>query len=294
MMGSAPTYQHPRTTTEYEIAKIFEKLLKPGRPVGAFDDFFELGGHSLLAMQMLVEIERIRGQRIPFATLLEASTVEALATRLTQPLLDAGEPPVVTLNDSATGSPFAYLHGDWTGVGWYSRRLAKIATPNAPFHVLATVGTDKEEFPWTIELMAERQVAELRKVQPSGPYRVGGFCVGGVVAFEMARQLQDAGEVVERVVIVDSSPVNAVLGSMGRVASVIRDADPVKQLERRAALLHRVRMVATGCASFARSHCLFNSAGSCVIPRALAIALALCQPARTDDVTLRRRGRRGR
>ncbi len=242
-VGTAP-YQYPRTTTEYEIAKIWEKLLKPGRPVGAFDDFFELGGHSLLAMQMLVEIERVRGQRIPFAWLLESSTVEALANRLTDPLIESGELPLVALNKETAGAPFAYLHGDWTGVGWYSRRLAKLATPDSPFYVLATVGTDKEEFPWTIELMAAKQVEELRRAQPQGPYRIGGFCVGGVVAFEMARQLQEAGEKVDRLVIVDSGAVNARLGVLAQARHLVTSSDPIERLEKQASLLHRLRVLA--------------------------------------------------
>ncbi len=170
--------------------------------------------------------------------------MEALAARLTQPLTSDGEPPVVVLNKDTSGPPFAFLHGDWTGVGWYSRRLAKIASPDSPFMVLATIGTDKEEYPWTIEEMAARQVDVLKQEQPRGPYRIGGFCVGGVVAYEMARQLEAAGEVVEKLVVVDSGAVNARLGALALARYLVPPGDTTRRLTQQAHVLHRLRVVA--------------------------------------------------
>ena len=240
---SGPPYQSPRTTIEHEIVQIWEKLLSPGRPIGALDDFFEIGGHSLLAMQMLAELERVRGQRVPLAWLFESSTVESLAEKLGAKLLDAKEPPLVVLQEQGRDRPIVFVHGDWTGGGWYARRLAPLVAPESPFFVLPTIGADGEILPWTIEAMAARHLEELRKVQPHGPYRLVGFCVGGVIAFEMGRQLLAAGDVIERLIVIDSDPVNARLQSARRILSLLPPGEPNARLSRSASVMSRLRWV---------------------------------------------------
>ncbi len=245
-LGSAtgPAYQSPRTTIEHELAQIWERLLSPGRPIGAFDDFFEIGGHSLLAMQMLADVERVRGQRIPLAWLFESSTVESLAARLAAALFDEQEPPLITLQEGTSGPPVVFVHGDWTGGGWYARRLAPLAAANSPFYVLPTIGAGNEARTWTVEAMAERHVQELRKKQPRGPYRIVGFCVGGVIAFEMARQLKDAGEAVERLVVVDSDPMNARLRALKPLVSLlVVGTGSEARLTRQATAMRRLRWI---------------------------------------------------
>ncbi|MBI3789300.1 MAG: hypothetical protein HY275_00260 [Gemmatimonadetes bacterium] len=240
--GTRP-YQAPRTTIEHEIAQIWEQLLAPGRPVGAFDDFFEIGGHSLLAIKMLAQVERVRGQRVPLAWLFESSTVESLAARLGSAMRDEVEPPLVVLQGDARGVPVAFVHGDWTGGGWYARRLAPLAAPESPFYVLPTVGMDGDDAARTIEAMAARHVRELRARRPHGPYRVVGFCVGGVVAYEMAAQLRAAGEVVERLVVIDSDPVNARLTAARPLLALLPGGDARRRLDRAAALMTGLRWV---------------------------------------------------
>ena len=244
LVGGLPdglTYQSPRSTIEHEVAQIFERLLNPGRPIGAFDDFFESGGHSLLAIQMIAEIERVRGQRVPLAWLFASSTVASLAARLGESMMAEQEPPLIALHAEGSGPPVAYVHGDWTGGGWYSRRLAAMAVPDSPFFVLPTIGADDETEPWTIEGMAARHVAELRKVQPGGPYRLVGFCVGGIVAYEMARQLRAAGERVDRLVVIDSSPVNAQLRRLVPALRFMPGANAEQRLTRQAEVMRQVR-----------------------------------------------------
>ena len=244
-VGTRP-YVAPRTTVEHEIAQIWETLLHPGRRVGALDDFFEIGGHSLLAIKMLAQVEKARGRRVPLAWLFEASTVESLAARLSASFLEEGEPPLVVLQAQGRDTPVAFVHGDWTGGGWYARRLAPLVAPDAPFFVLPTIGTDGANEPWTIETMAARHVAELRKVQPHGPYRLVGFCVGGVVAYEMAQQLVRAGETVSRLVVIDSDPVNARLTSARPLVSLLLQltpADDHARLERASRAMEGLRWV---------------------------------------------------
>ncbi|MEO7361068.1 MAG: amino acid adenylation domain-containing protein [Gemmatimonadaceae bacterium] len=234
-------HQSPRSTIEHEVVQIWERLLSPSRPISVLDDFFDIGGHSLLAIRMLAEIERMRGVRVPLAWLFESSTVEALAARLSESLFAEEEPPLVVLQAKGSGAPVAFVHGDWTGGGWYSRRLAPLVAPDSPFYVLPTVGNDEDEEPWTIERMAARHVSELRKHQPHGPYRVVGFCVGGVVAYEMARQLQISGERIERLILIDSSPMNARIRTVGAIVRLLPGGSATERLQRQAKILRRVR-----------------------------------------------------
>jgi thioesterase domain-containing protein len=89
--------------------------------------------------------------------------------------------------------------------------------------------------------MARTHVASLRQVQPTGPYRLGGFCLGGVIAFEMARQLMAHGERIERLVLVDCQPVNARLQWMRPLMPLVPGDDETHRLSRRANVLKRVR-----------------------------------------------------
>lgn len=234
------TYVAPRTTLEHELVHIWGQLL--GRKkVGIRDDFFDLGGHSLLAAQMIFEIERVRGRRLPLAALFEDATIERIAARLEAAAEDEAEPDVVVLHPAGHAAPFAFLHGDVRGGGWYCRRLAAILGTDVPLIVLPTLQPRGESDLRTIEQMARHHLATLRRAQPSGPYRLGGFCVGGLVAFEMARQLRAEGEVVERVVLVDSTGVNARFRWIAPVLDQIAGGNTDAVITRRAGVLRWLR-----------------------------------------------------
>jgi len=232
-------YKAPRTTIEHELVQIWEKLLDR-HPIGIREDFFEIGGHSLMAVRMLAEIARARGRHVPLAWLFESSTIEALGARIGADVQAQTEPPLVVLQAEGQGRPLAFVHGDVRGAGWYCRRLAHLVAPDAPMLVLPTLGADDEDRAWRITTMAERHVAELRKVQPQGPYRLAGFCVGGIIAFEMARQLRAAGEEVERLVVIDSTATNARIHFARPLLSLVPGKGRTR-LARQAALMTRLR-----------------------------------------------------
>ena len=234
-------YVGPRTTVEHELVQIWERLLSTGRRIGVHDDFFESGGHSLLAIQMLAEVERVRGVRMPLAWLFVAATIESLAVRLVESQKGEAEPPLVVLQEKGSGPPIIFVHGDWTGGGWYMRRLAPLVAPDSPFLVLPTVRAEDEASAATIESMAARHIVELRKVQPAGPYRVAGFCVGSLVAFEIARQLTASGHRVERLIVVDSNPVNAMLAVLRPVMALLPAATAEARLAQQDAVMRRMR-----------------------------------------------------
>jgi amino acid adenylation domain-containing protein len=233
-------YRAPRTTIEHELVPVWESLLGVS-PIGVNDDFFELGGHSLLAVRMLVEVSRLRGRQIPLSWLFEASTIRALAARIDAAVQATPEPPIVVLQSDKPGSPIAFVHGDVRGGGWYCRRLAPLVAPDSPFYVLPTLGADGDPEVWTIESMATRHLSELRKVQPHGPYRLAGFCVGGKIVLEMAQQLRAEGETVERLIMIDSGAGNAAIGYMRPVLALIGGSDRTARMMRQAAVMKRVR-----------------------------------------------------
>jgi amino acid adenylation domain-containing protein len=201
---ASSSYAPPRTTLEHQLVQIWKRLLDV-RPIGIHDNFFDLGGHSLLAIRMLGEVEVVSGRRLPLASLFEDATIDRMAARIESAVHSEDEPPVVILPGATDAPPFVFLHGDVRGGGWYCRRLGRLLESDMRMIVLPTLRPGGPGTPRTVESMTAHHLRELRKVQPTGPYRLGGFCFGGVIAFEMAQQLRAAGETVERLILVDTS-----------------------------------------------------------------------------------------
>jgi thioesterase domain-containing protein len=233
-------YVPPRSTLEHQFVQTFESLLD-ARPIGIQDDFFDIGGHSLLAVRMLAEMERVSGRRLPLSTLFESATIEHLAVRLEAAMHAEAEPPYVVLNPNGRDTPIVFLHGDVTGGGWYCRRLVPLLEVDAPIYVLPTLRGDEPGAPASIEEMARYQLATVRTFQKSGPYRLIGYCAGGAIAFEMARLLADAGETVERLVLVDSVAPNARFKRLDWMVSLVASLPGrSRPLDRRARILRKL------------------------------------------------------
>ncbi|TCP54509.1 amino acid adenylation domain-containing protein [Tumebacillus sp. BK434] len=195
-------YIAPRNETEATLAHIWQELLSTG-DVGAGDNFFELGGHSLLAVRLLARIEAAFGKMLPMSALFHSPTVEALAEELLQGGT-AGNGRLVPLQPQGTQTPLFLVHPIGGSVFCY-RSLAAALGPDQPTYALQAPGLFAgEELPGSVEALAEQYVAEIRTVQAHGPYRLGGWSFGGVIALEMARRLQAAGEAVEQLVLFDS------------------------------------------------------------------------------------------
>ncbi len=192
----------PRTLLENQLVAIWEELLDV-RPIGITDDFFDCGGHSLLAVRLLHEIERHCGRSLPLATLFECRTIAhlALAVRGNAPTATSGL--LYELKSEGTRAPFFFLHGDYINGGFYCRKIAEQLDPDQPMVALLPHGLDGTPVPPTIEAMAESYNRLMRAHQPHGPYRIGGSCNGGLIAYEMARQLRQAGEAVDALVMIE-------------------------------------------------------------------------------------------
>jgi len=202
-MSSA--YVAPRNEIEQTLADIWQELLGIGQ-IGIHDDFFELGGHSLLATQVTSRLRKTFDTNVPLTTIFERPTIEELAGILGQQSGLSAWSTLVALQPEGSRPPFFCAHphcGDVVGFGIWTPYLG----PNQPFYGLRARGLDGVQEPLTqIEAMAADYVEEIRAVQPEGPYYLGGYGSGSVVAFEMAQQLQAQGHEVGLLAVTNWPP----------------------------------------------------------------------------------------
>jgi amino acid adenylation domain-containing protein len=200
--GHGPTVA-PRDALELELVQIWEELLDT-RPIGVTDDFFARGGHSLLAVRLMACLERRLGRALPVAALFQHSTVEALAAALRHETEPLAQSSLVALQPGGSATPFFCVHPVGGNVFCYVE-LARHLGPEQPFYALQALGLDGSQQPLSrVEEMAAHYLETIRGVQPQGPYLLGGWSVGGLIAFEMARQLQARGQEVGLLVLMDS------------------------------------------------------------------------------------------
>ena len=183
----------PRSVIEQVLADIWAQILHVDH-VGRDDDFLDLGGDSLMAAALLVHVEESFQKKLPLAALIEASTVAQMAKILQHERWSSSDSCLVAIQPKGDNPPFFCIHGlggHALGFAALSRHLGE----DQPFYGLESAGRDGEQQPLTeIEAMAARYIREIQTVQPEGPYLLGGFSMGGVIAFEMAQQLQTEGQ----------------------------------------------------------------------------------------------------
>ncbi|MDY6838555.1 MAG: amino acid adenylation domain-containing protein [Thermodesulfobacteriota bacterium] len=196
----------PKDPLELQLTQLFEDLLGV-QGIGVKSDFFELGGHSLLAVRMFTQIEKAFGKRLPLATLFQAPTVERLAEILRQQGWSAPWSPLVPIQPGGFKQPFFCVHGLGGNVVGYAA-LARCVGPEQPFYGLQAHGLRPGRAPHTrVEDMAAYYLAKgVQTMQPEGPYLLGGACLGGMVALEMAHQLQAQGHEVALLALIDPDP----------------------------------------------------------------------------------------
>nr|WP_227027201.1 non-ribosomal peptide synthetase [Corallococcus soli] len=198
--------QAPRNALETSLVAIWAEVLRV-EGVGINDSFFELGGHSLLAVRLMEAVNRETGRRLPLSALFQAPSVERFAALLEQHEDSATSSPLVPFDAGrtpGTAPPFFCVHPVGGTVLAYAA-LARRLGPEQPFYGLQARGLDGTSEPLrTLEAMAADYVRALREVQPVGPYHLGGWSLGGVIAYEMTRQLREAGEEVALLALLDS------------------------------------------------------------------------------------------
>jgi amino acid adenylation domain-containing protein len=211
----------PRNAVERQLTEIWQQVLGI-QTISIKDNFFDLGGHSLLAIKLFWQIEQTFGKQLPLATLFQSRTIEELSKIISpEASVSTTESPwksLVPIQPKGSKPPFFCIHGIGGEVLCF-RELARYLGTDQPFYALQPQGLDgKQPFHTRIEDMATHYIREIQTVQPQGPYFLGGFSAGGIVAFEMAHQLHHQGQEVALLAMLDSS----VPGSQQRLPFVKR------------------------------------------------------------------------
>ena len=193
----------PSTPTEKRLAAIWKEVLGVS-PIGSTDNFFELGADSLDATRLITHIEADFGREVPLALLWRAPTIARMAATLegegTFFPASRERTAVVPLQPNGWRIPFFCLPGADENP-YYFGHLARALGDDQPFYVLRDPRPMDQRGVYTVEEAAERLISAIQSIQPAGPYSIGGHCYGGIVAFEIARQLLAYGQEVAMLVL---------------------------------------------------------------------------------------------
>ena len=195
----------PTNDVEAKLVKIWSEIFNINS-LGIKDNFFELGGHSLLAVKLIGEIERQFKRQLPLTVLVESPTIQQLATTLQTSPSNTIFSSIVELKAGNSQTPLFLVH-DADGEAILYQNLANHLKPEQAVYGIrprSQSGSGAPIIATRICEMVNYYVQEIRKVQPQGPYLIGGLCAGGVLAFEIACQLQAQGEEVPLVAIIDA------------------------------------------------------------------------------------------
>jgi thioesterase domain-containing protein/acyl carrier protein len=229
-LGADREREEPKTLLEQELLAIWSELLGVDG-LGVLDDFFEMGGQSLVAARMFVRIRKNYGITLPLSALFASPTIRALAEQIdptgsydqapssqvgrgdskeaapTRPEFNSSPEnwsPVVAIQPAGSLPPFFCapgMGGNPLGQRFLAERLGR----NQPFYGLQARGVDGGQEPHTsVEEMAAEYIRAIKKIQPQGPYFLGGFSGGGVVSYEMAQQLTASGDQIGLLALLDA------------------------------------------------------------------------------------------
>ncbi len=200
----------PSNPLELKLTQIWESVLGVSA-LSVEDNFFDIGGDSLLAVQLFNQMQQQLGCDLPLATLFQAGNVRQFAALLSQEQSSSQSnsqsssqwSSLVPIQTSGSKLPLFFHGGSADALTW--ARFSHLLGTDRPFYALQRPDLDGSEVTHTtVEELAKDCVKEMRMVQPRGPYLVGGHCLGGAVAFEIAQQLQADGEEMESVVLIDA------------------------------------------------------------------------------------------
>jgi aspartate racemase len=203
------TVSTSRDSLDLQLIKLWEKVLNV-RPIGLRDNFFDLGGNSLGAVRLFSEMRKLFGRGFPLSVLFQAPTVEKLADIIRKDGWSPRWTSLVPIQPGGSKPPFFCVHGGGGNVLIY-RELARHLGADYPFYGLQARGLDgSDEYLTTTEAMAESYLREIRELQPEGPYYLGGFCMGGQVAVEIAQRLVRDGQQVNLLFVIDTHNFNGI------------------------------------------------------------------------------------
>ena len=254
--GDAVASRPPADAVEEALLEIWRGIL-PARVEGVGESFFDLGGDSLRAAELLAAVERRFGRAFSLPALLDHPTIETLAAAIRDGSGPRAEGELlVALRATGSRLPFFCVPGG-NGPGFNFRTIARLLGDDQPFYAFHVATEIGHALPETMTGWAERFLDETLRIQPRGPYRLGGHSFGGHVAYEMARILHERGETVEFVALLDTyAPGYPVRGTplqqnVGRWASFLKrpfsaKMEAVRRQVRRARRRERVGPAMSG------------------------------------------------
>lgn len=193
-LGIAVQYVAPSTKMESRLTEIWSDVLKFS-PIGVHDSFFDIGGHSLVAVSLMARIEKEIGKRLPLSVLLENATIHSLAQLLEdEKKTEQTWNSLIPVRSTGTKEPIYIVHGAGLHVMLF-RTLGEHIGDDRPVYALQAQGLNGEAEPLeSIEEIAAHYVTQLLEHNPNGPYALGGYSFGGIIALEMAKQLRAQGK----------------------------------------------------------------------------------------------------
>ena len=197
---SRPAYTPPTTPIETELQKIWEELLGLS-PIGVHDDFFTLGGESWQAISFLSKFEAATGYYLPLGTLLSASTIAGLAQSI-----DKADPPeaIIEIQPGSPGIAPLFLIPGAAGNTLAIQRIGQHLAASQPVYTFQMPNLNGRDLTNVqVKDLAPYYLQAMQRVQPHGPYHLGGYSAGGILAYEVAQRLQAQGETVDFLVIID-------------------------------------------------------------------------------------------
>ena len=205
-VGVEGLYVAPRNEVEQQLEQLWSAVLERQK-IGIHDNFFDLGGHSLLAIKLLNNIQQEFGQQLALSSLFQNPTIAQLAEALCNSEVQQSHPDLLSLQPQGDATPLFCLPGA-NGHGFYFQDLA-INLENHPVYSLETPGRNgTSNVPDSVEALASQLIDLLRQQQPHGPYILAGYSSGCAVAFEIASQLEQQGDKVSLVAILDAGLVS--------------------------------------------------------------------------------------
>jgi len=185
---------------EETLIDIWRRVLK-NTELGAADDFFDSGGNSLSALRLLSLVNRELGVQLQPPQLFQAPTPGALASMVARRI---AEPRDVIRLIPGNGTPFFWVHAGEGDTLMY-RTLSRACGLDIPFYGLQARSLEEEDPEGRITGFAKRFLQAILEIQPDGPYRLGGFCSGGLIAYEIASRLVEMGRRVSILALLDPS-----------------------------------------------------------------------------------------
>jgi pimeloyl-ACP methyl ester carboxylesterase len=195
----------PSTDLERQLHAIWAAVLGHGE-FGTSDNFFSIGGHSLAAARLVSRIEENLGQRLPLASLFQSPTLAALASRLTDGVVDDHRSfrSLVIVQGQGESSPLFVVHGGGGDV-FIHVHLARCLAPRRPVYGLQAVGIDGSEARHrTVEEMASHYASEILRLRPQGPFHLLGYSGGGWYAWAVAAEILRRGGCLGLIGLVDT------------------------------------------------------------------------------------------